>query len=123
MPSCSIPAGSPPRAGTFIERIERRFRSRSRSSGPCVPESLQHRAAVSGACATASIALGGALSWGVRGRTGCMVRGPGGVPHAGGQGAGGGIEVLDLLRHVSLPVEPLRQLDTRPPSAAGGGRR
>ena len=44
-----------------------------------------------------------------------------GVPHAGGQGAGGGIEVLHLLRHVSLPVEPLRQLDRILQGAAGVG--
>ena len=44
-----------------------------------------------------------------------------GVPHAGRQGAGGGIEVLHLLRHVSLPVEPLRQLDRILQGAAGVG--
>ena len=33
----------------------------------------------------------------------------------------GGIEVLHLLRHVSLPVEPLRQLDRILQGAAGVG--
>ena len=41
------------------------------------------------------------------------LHGPGiqaGVPHTGGQGAGGGVEVLHLLRHMSLLVQPFSQL-------------
>ena len=52
------------------------------------------------------------------------LHGPGiqtGVPHAGGQGAGSGIKVLDLLGHVALLVEPLGQLDRILQSAAGMG--
>ena len=55
-----------------------------------------------------------ALEGFVVGRFGDKYRlhGPGiqaGVPHAGGQRAGGGVEVLDLLGHMALPIEPLRQ--------------
>ena len=52
------------------------------------------------------------------------LHGPGvdaGVPHAGGQGAGGGVEVLDLLGHVALPVQPLGQLHRVLQSAARVG--
>ena len=44
-----------------------------------------------------------------------------GVVHAGGQGAGGGVEVLDLLRLPPGPVQPLGQGDGVVQGAAGMG--
>ena len=74
-------------------------------------EGLQHQLPVLGFAPLHE----GPLEGLVVGRLGDKYRlhGPGvqaGVPHAGGQGARSGVEVLDLLRHVALLVQPLSQL-------------